>query len=131
MPAPGLDRSSHSLRALRNDKGLWLASAVLVVALAPFVLPGLSVEQRRYWGDWYADSTVYAAVLISLLVGLKGVSDARERRFWGFVALAFGAAAMGEALTSFVPASVWNETWDLFSQASYEGHRPRARPGRA
>jgi len=113
------DQRSHVLHALRHDKGLWLASALLAVGIAPYLLLGLTTDQRASWGWYYADVPVAAAGLLAVLWGLPRTPPSRERRFWALIGCAAGAVLVAEVIGAVVSWAQWTHAWDLVVQATF------------
>jgi diguanylate cyclase (GGDEF)-like protein len=83
---------------LARDRVLWLAAAVLAAVAAPYLLPGLSLEQRQAFEYLYAWKPPILLNLALFQLGLRRRSDPAERRFWHLWTGAF-LCWLGQQLT--------------------------------
>lgn len=84
--------------------GLWGLIA------AAYVVPGVPPGILERLGDQYSTTPLWPWAVAACLVGLGDVPSGRARRFWGLLALSFGALIVAEIPWAFMRSSdalVW------------------------
>ncbi|MFQ5551177.1 MAG: hypothetical protein ACE5FJ_08075, partial [Gemmatimonadales bacterium] len=116
-PLPARELSLGGI--LVKDRVFWFGVVVFTSMAMPMLFPLLEGDALWKWRNLYADVPLYAVALLAILTGLKKMQAPREKRFWGFVAFAFGAVLVDEIIIATVPLSIWNNGWELATQTIY------------
>lgn len=103
---------------LQGDAVFWLATAVLLVAVVPYVVPLLDAQQFHDWRYVYADIPVSIAALIATVIGIGRLGSA-ERHFWRLVAFAYAAVLAVELANAFLPLAAFTPLVGLLLDSGF------------
>ncbi len=104
---------------LRRDRALWVALAVLSVAVVPYLLPILTADAFARWRYVLADIPVAVAALFAMVLGAHRVGSAAERHFWRLLALAFGAILAAELGNALLPDAAFTPLVELLLRSAF------------
>ena len=97
-----------------DDKAFWIASALILVACAPFIVPILTPTQVYDWSGVGGDLSVSLAVVVALSFGLRGLPRGAERTLWRWVVGAYCMSGLAAAVNTYFSDPFLTSTQELF-----------------
>ena len=105
---------------LLQDPIVRLALLALAIAIAPYLLPGLSSDVLATWAILYTDPLLVATCLLAFQFRLSRLADSSERRFWQLWTLALSAWLVKSFLVFwFDKHEIWTLGSDLTLNSCY------------
>jgi diguanylate cyclase (GGDEF)-like protein len=112
--------SNRASSAIWRDPIVRLAILAMAMVLAPYFLPGLSLETRATWAVFFTDPILVLTCLGAFRFRLHRLTDPAERRFWNLWTLAMTAWLTKSLLAFWLDyLEIWTIESDLLLNTCY------------